>query len=256
MSQSQVRKTRGQVSSAITILSTEYAQVTEEIQAFDQFNSDIKDIDTRVGAEYTADGVSYQQKSTTQGTTQVREMYENTIMSVPHYTKEYADTYLSSISEEFGSDLAAALIRSSDLTPILKSALINQVESIIKSRKQLREIVQVEKSSLNSCYQDLYDAGDLIYECLEHDVQSLDDKKLNEYKSRFSNTTEKFDEIAIDRQQDIRKSKNLAQVSRCASDIYPYLYQSLSTNYPVLETIGHFGRENQKLITIIDNRLS
>lgn len=247
MSYSPVPNTKGQLLSAIDILSTEYNQITEEIQAFKNFKKKVENIAVNHDLNNSVDEFSYQKGSTVEGATKVRRAYEDTVMSVSHYSKEYGDTYTSSISEELGSDLAIAVKQSSELTSILKSALLTQIENTIESRKQLQNTVQIEQDSIESHHTDLYDVGEFIHECMEYQIQSSNIEQINEYKSRYSDIDEKLDNIAIIRQQDINKVNKLSQTSQTSSELYSYFYQSLSTDFPVLETIGQLGRKHKRL---------
>ena len=247
MSLSQIPNTRGEISSAIDILIIEYNQITEEIQAFEHFREKVSNISTKIESRNSINNFSCQQKSTVEGTSKVRTAYRDSIMSVSHYEEEYGDTYLSSINEELGPDLATALTESSELTPISKSALINQIDNTIEGRKQLRKTVQSEQNSIESTYNELYDIGKFINQCSEYKISSLNNDQIVEFESTLSNNVEMLDEISVTRQQDLHKIQKSSQTNKASSDLHSYFYQSISTDYPVLETIGKLGRENNKL---------
>ena len=247
MSYSPVPSTKGQLLSAIDIISIEYDQITEEIQAFKNFKKEVENIAVSHDLNNSVDKFGYQKGSTVEGATKVRRAYQDTVMSVSHYNKEYGDTYTSSISEELGSDLAIALKQSSELTSILKSALVTQIENTIESRKQLQNTVQIEQDSIESHHTDLYNVGEFIHECMEYQIQSSNIEQVNEYKRKSSNIDKKLDNIAIIRQQDINKVNKLSQTSQPSSELYSYFYQSLSTDFPVLETIGQLGRKHKRI---------
>ncbi|WP_133305167.1 DUF7260 family protein [Halonotius pteroides] len=247
MSLSAIPNTRGQISSAIDILLTENNQVTEEIRAFEQFKKQVLNISINTASRNSIGEFSYEQKPTVDATTRIRTAYCETVMSVSHYDAEYGDTYASSISEEFGSDIATALTESSNLTRILKSALINQIENAIESRKQLRKTIQLEQDSIKSSYEELNDLANSLYNYSKIEFSHIDHNRLIEYKDKICNDLYVFDNIAIIRQQDINKIRKSMQTDRTTSDLYSYLYQSLSTTYPVLEMIGQLGLEYKKL---------
>jgi hypothetical protein len=247
MSYSPIPNTEGQISSAINVLSTEYDQITKEIRAFKNFKKKVENTVVSHDVNNSVDKFSYQKQSTVEGATKVRRAYQDTVMSVSHYTKEYGDTYTSSISEELGSDLAIALKQSSELSSILKSTLVTQIENTIESRKQLQNTVQVEQDSIESHHTDLYDVGEFVHECMENQIQSSNIEHINGYKRKYSNIGEKLDNIAIIRQEDINKVNKLSQTSQLSSELYSYFYQSLSTDFPVLEIIGRLGRKHKRL---------
>lgn len=247
MGLSQIPNTRGQISSAIDVLTIEYTQITEEIQAFEQFREKVSNTSTNIESKNSINNFRCQQKSTVEGTSKVRTAYRDTIMSVPHYEKEYGDTYLSSVSEELGPDLAIAITESSELTPISKSALINQIDNTIEGRKQLRKTVQSEQDSIESGYNDLYNIGEFIHQYPENKIFRLNNDQKTKFEAKLSNNIDDLDKISINRQQEINKIQKSAQTNQSHSDLYSYFYQSMSTNYPVLETIGKLGREIKKL---------
>lgn len=247
MSLSAIPSTRGQISSAIDILLTEYNQVTEEIRAFEQFKKRVLNISINTDSRNSVGGFSYERKPTAAGTNRVRTAYCETVMSVSHYDAEYGDTYASSVSEEFGPDIATALTESSELTPILKSALINQIENIIESRKELRKTIQLEQDSIKSAHEDLNDLSKMLCNYAKNEFSNMNYNQLSEYKNKTCENKRVLDEVAIIRQQDINKIRKSMQTDRTTSDLYSYLYQSLSTTYPVLNIIGLLGREYKKL---------
>jgi hypothetical protein len=247
MSLSSIPNTRGQISSAIDILLTEYNQVTEEIRAFEQFKKRVLNISINTDSRNTVGRFRYERKPTAGGTNRVRTAYDETVMSVSHYDAEYGDTYASSVSEEFGPDIATALTESSELTPILKSALINQIENIIESRKELRKTIQLEQDSIKSAHEDLNDLAKMLCNYTKNEFSHMNYNQLSKYKNKTCKNKRVLDEVAIIRQQDINKIRKSMQTDRTTSDLYSYLYQSLSTTYPVLNIIGQLGRKYKKL---------
>lgn len=242
-----IPNTEGQISRAMDTLSIEHDQITEEIKSFEQFKYRVLNINTNTEPRNSVDEFNPQRKSTAEGTSKIRTAYRDTVMSTSHYDSEYGDTYMSSINEEFGSDIATALTESSKLTPMLESILISQIENVIESRNQLQKTTRLEQDSIKSAHSELIDLRNLHNKHNRYELSQLNYDQLIEYENKTSNNLDSLDSIAAVRQQDIRKIEKSMRVSRSDLDIHSYLYQSLSTTYPVLETIGQLGRKYKKL---------
>jgi len=82
------------------------------------------------------------------GLVAVRDAYQETVMSVPHYEIEYDDTYQRSVAEECGPELAYALTRGSRFHAECKRSPIDRVETAIEERERFVETIRSETESV------------------------------------------------------------------------------------------------------------
>ena len=239
--------TESEISAAADILTTEFERITNEIEAFERFEKKVSQIDSAPDNVGSVTGVGYQQVSTKNRCLEVRTAYKETVMSVSHYEDEYSDTYPLSIKEEFGTDIAIALTKSSNFTPASKSALLDSIQASINERKRLRDVVLSEKESITTAHDSLYIITRNINEISNHEFKHLDFGALDAYRAQTTVLLEKCDQIGLTRQDKIDKIQNKMSVDTPGLNIHEYFYQSLSTNYPILSAIGKIGERINSL---------
>lgn len=162
----------------------------------------------------------------------VERAYRETVMAVPHYEEEYGDSYLESLSEEFGSDAAVAVRTADRLTPALKRALIERSRSARSARAGLADAVAAEEEAVEEAAERLEgvdrERGVLVSH-LESDRAGFD--ACADVWNRLGDLESACDEGVADRQSDLRDPP----MHDGSASFYGYLYAPIeSTSYPVL----------------------
>lgn len=169
----------------------------------------------------------------------VREAYEDTVMAVPHYDREYGDGYAESLAAELGEDVAAAVFGSRTLTPELHDALLAAAESAVADRAEFLDLLDREIESLA--------VADAALDELRDDLVALDSTplpergfdELLELRTALDHAESRLDRVAARRQETL--SAHRRTLPTIEADVTDYLYGRLDASYPVLATVAEFG---------------
>ncbi len=242
---------------ARTALRVERRRIVDEREAFRTLRSRVDSIGSetlqRTGANGSAShglaertgaigSVGSSSASPGSGLVAVRNAYEETVMSVPHYEIEYDDTYERSVAAEFGPELAYALTRTSRFHAKYKRSLVDAIGTAIEEREAFLETVRTEAESIDRAESRLSPIEDEIetMATAERDGEEFGFGTLDAYRNRTTTLMADCDRIAARRQRlladhdrDLRLGDDL--------DLPTYLYADLSVTYPVLAAVGRVG---------------
>ncbi|MFC6988329.1 hypothetical protein ACFQJD_05685 [Haloplanus sp. GCM10025708] len=133
------------LASARRVVERERRECGDEREAFRAFRRRVGELTpTRVPATRRAPRLRHTDGSLDS----VREAYEETVMSVPHYDREYGDGYAQSLATEFGNDVAAAVFGSQTLTAELQDALTAAARSAATDRAEFLDLLDREAESV------------------------------------------------------------------------------------------------------------
>lgn len=185
----------------------------------------------------------------------VERAYEETVMNVPHYEVEYGDTPRESIATEFGEEVAVAITQSTQLQPPIRQGILDAVEQARNERKRFATVLDREISALA----DAYAAVDQI----SADLRRLNDRPLAEHSSgELSAVREKLDtlkrecdELAADRQAELRRQQRSLSLPSERPDIATYLYEEDERTYPILATVAELGSLIEETRARVDRAL-
>lgn len=236
------------IAAAITHVETERSRLSDEITAFERFSTRIENI--AADSVASAEGIFHcEQKITTTKKTllTVREAYSETVMDVPHYEEDYGDSYLESITEEFGPELGILLTQSNQFTPATKSALIAEIDEAIEQRKEFKKIVEREFCSLESAATEVQSLSNRVESLSQTDFESATYGTVNAYLHQTDSFYTNCDKIARDRQHDLANIERSWNAPASSPDLPTYFYQSLPVTYPVLADLGKIGESIKRL---------
>lgn len=171
------------------------------------------------------------------GLVAVRDAYEETVMSVPHYETEYNDTYQRSLVAEFGPEVAAALTRESRLYDRSRSSVLSMSAEVIEKRDLLLDLVEAESASLSRATSDLRPVLEELATLSRAEFSAERFGVLDGYRARLEVLEETCDEIAERRQRERVDAERLV-VLDAVSDAQTYLYQELPVTYPALAMVA------------------
>ncbi|MFB6108904.1 MAG: hypothetical protein ABEJ82_08715 [Haloplanus sp.] len=232
-------------------VASERRRVVAEREAFAEFEARVADLSVvamsttaPVVNDHREDGPSLQR---------VRSVYESTVMGVPHYDAEYGDDVADSLAAEFGTDLAAAVVGSTTLTPELREAVVSAAAAR-QEREAFVDVLDREDESLAA-------AVDAV-ETLRADFQTLDDRPLDDrdfdalrdVRSELSAFEARIDGISMRRQEVIDGHRS--DLPGIHADLTEYLYDDLDVSYPVLATLADFGRLVEGMRRRVDRALA
>jgi len=174
------------------------------------------------------------------GLVAVRDAYQETVMSVPHYEVEYDDTYERSVAEEFGPEIAYALTRGSRFHAECKRSLLDASERAVEERERFLETVRSETASVERAASRLGPIRSEVESTARTDFSDEGFGTLDAYRARTEALLSDCDRIAARRQRELASHERDLAIDG-EIDAPTYLYQDLSATYPVLATVGAVG---------------
>lgn len=221
--------------SAFDSITTEQDRINTEINAFESFAEQIRTLSVPKQAQTATNIMAVQEFSPhiTQNQ-RILELYQKTIMEVPHFEEDYNESIQQSMISEFSPEVCVTLFGNEELSPALKNSIYVQTQGAIQQRKNLLQMVNQEEKSLlylDSKLENLNDGNET--ECPEN---SLPIEIIPEEYEKLEGLEEEIHGLLVKRQQDIH-SINRNHNHPMSSYIQEYLYQSIEHTFPGLFTI-------------------
>ena len=174
------------------------------------------------------------------GLVAVRNAYEETVMSVPHYEIEYDNTYERSVAAEFGPELAYALTRTSRFHEEYKRSLLDAVDTAIEERARFLTPIRNEMESVERAASRLSPIDREIETTVRRELPKAEFGALDACRNRTTALLEDCDRIAARRQRVIAEHERELSLDDDL-DLPTYLYADLSVDYPALAAVGAVG---------------
>lgn len=238
----------GYIPDAVEIVRKESNELQAERDAFDAFIDEVDAIAPKKhsrASDPQQSGIIFSTPKET-GLQEVRQAYEETVMMVSHYEKEYGDTIAESLTKEFSPEIASQLLAGRIFTPLVKEQLMEAARQSRREREQFLSTLESEQEALHAAQTKLEDI-DAELERIIGRVQS--GHSLNKLIESYNNLTdaEETCKTILDERQHQRVDGHAATPPRVEiADIYSYLYSSLPVTYPVLaDTIELLERLQQ-----------
>ena len=224
---------------AATALRRECRRTADELEALGEFAERVREIEAeRAVAGGNAVAAVGLQTGRTDGLEAVREAYEATVMSVPHYTQEYDDGYLGSLQAEFSPDLAAALTDGTRFNARCKRAVLSAVEGSRSSRRSLLETLSTEAESLSAATETLPSVAREVSEFAARSTAEAPFGTLDAHRARLSVLEGKCETVADERQSTLFEQRRTTGLPSGAPDVPQYVYQDLPFDYPVMAAVA------------------
>lgn len=190
----------------------------------------------------------------TSGLGSIRDAYAETVMSVPHYTEVYDESFTEHIAGELGVELATAITTGSRLHPELQRSLLEAVDQAIVSREYVLEHLTTEADALERAEADLEAVIEDLESLLEQPLEVLEFNVLRLTRVRLDGLRETCDEVARTRQEELRRRQRVTMAN--VDDLGELLYEGEAGLYPVLATIAEIGEAIDEAKRRIDRRLT
>jgi hypothetical protein len=242
------------IDAAVRELVVERCKVREEEDAFEEFERRCSDLSPLGTAR--PDGGAMQVLGASGADSDVarlREAYEATVMSVEHYQEDYGETLLDHVRTELGEDYATYFGTEQRLTPWMKEAFVMAAADARRRRSEFVTVLDEEKELL-----------DRVATCLD-DIRPLpevsDDTTFDQLRTRHAELQDherRVSELLFERQEHLHSSRSGIT---CPNRIDPksmnqYLYSSLETTYPVLDSVTEFLAQLQRARADVERRIS
>ncbi|TKX74204.1 hypothetical protein EXE46_10175 [Halorubrum sp. GN11_10-6_MGM] len=182
----------------------------------------------------------------------VRDAYQATVMSVPHYAEEYDDTYERSVAEEFGPELAYALTRTQGFRAEYKRSLLGAVETAVQEREAFCDALESETESVERARSRL-DPIRTEIDAIDGELGDENDAAadvgfgaLDACRTRTVALRADCDRIAARRQRVLADHERRLALGDEVG-FATYCYQDLDVTYPVLAAVGAVGDQLKTL---------
>jgi hypothetical protein len=225
---------------AVSELRRERRRIADELEALGAFADRVRSIPTEHHTPRTRQpvGVATEAPGAETGLRRVREAYESTLMSVPHYVDEYDDTYVESLAGEFSPDIASALTDGAAFNGRCKRTLLSAVETSRSARDSLLDVVERERESVLDAKSDL---EGLASECVRlgsTEFGGLRFGTLDAYRSRLRVMEGNCEALSDRRQDAIFDQRRIQRLPADVPDVTVYFYQDLDADYPVMSVVA------------------
>lgn len=185
----------------------------------------------------------------------VRDAYEGTLMSVPHYDEEYDETYVQSVAEEFGPDLATALAERTALDDQLKAALVSAATEAQTTREALLTALDTESESLETARTRLRPVVEELAEFTGSPLADAEFETLDAYRARLAVLAERCDDLATRRQSTLLEQRHELWLPVDGPDVATYPYQPLDARYPVLAAVTAVAERVEETRTAVERAM-
>ncbi|ERG96787.1 MAG: hypothetical protein J07HQW2_03271 [Haloquadratum walsbyi J07HQW2] len=176
----------------------------------------------------------YAQSQTTTRLNLIRSAYEDTVMNLSFYTDEYGDSYIESICEEFGSEIATALTTPECLGPTVMKALHDRIETAKSERQSHIESCDRERDSIETAANQLIPIDEEVSALTNVSFDSQSFGALDAHHNRLSILGNHCESTAQTRQETIHQQREFYNVSQAETDVTAYFYREYDITYPIL----------------------
>jgi hypothetical protein len=253
------------VRSAIAVVETDHERTTTERDAFASFLHRISDLDVssvdlqpnRAQQVPTQTLVTPEAARHTESQlAHVRDAYHDTVMSVPHYEEDYGDSLPESLAEEFGPEIATAVLTSDQLTPYLRDRLIDAAHHAREGRHALLQGLETERTALKTADENLTRLGADLDDVLSpQSFHAWSDENLATARDFLHDREADCDQLVADRQATLNQQR-IPSTHHIDHEFTQYLYETLPVTYPVLTDVANLTETLQNTHQSVKRALS
>jgi len=253
------------VRSAVAVVETDHERTTTERDAFASFLHRISDLDVSSAdlQPNRAQQVSAQTLITPEPAkhaesqlARVRDAYRDTVMNVAHYVEDYGDSLPESLAEEFSPEIATAVLTSDQLTPYLRSRVIDATHHAREGRHALLQGLKNERTALRTADENLTRLGaDLADVLSAQSFYAWSDEDLATVRDCLHARQQECDQLAADRQATLQEQR-IPSTHHIDHEFTQYLYETLSVSYPVLTDVASLAETLQNTQQRVERALN
>lgn len=241
---------------ARTALERERRELEDERLAFERFLDQLGDLEAtqnRPQSRPCAVGPARRTVQRTTGLTNVRELFADTVMSVPHYYDQYDESIAEHLAGEFSDELAAAVLRGTHLHSQLKQSLLEATRHALDTRGTILEMIDDERTDLDRVEASLRSVVDEFVSVRNQPVDDLEFNALRLTRVRLCDLRDRCDELAAQRQQFVQGDQRTPLAADL--DFSTYLYGSCEHRYPILSVIATLGDRIEQELHRVERNL-
>lgn len=206
----------------LDLVTREETFVQEEREAFEEFREAVK----LSGTSQPDDAVEQSETDTLLTT------YRQTVMSTPDYDLSYGDSLQESVRQEFPRDVANPLLSNRRFIQRLKSRTLVATATAIERRTDALHTLQAERKSLESAAATIDAIEEELKRIPRYRAAEASIDTLIETRRRYEELVAECERAIFRRQQQIQQRYPERDFT-----LNEYLYEELSTTYPVLSVM-------------------
>jgi regulator of sirC expression with transglutaminase-like and TPR domain len=168
------------------------------------------------------------------GIREVKEIYRETVMAVPHYEEDYGESLRTNLAAEFGEELGHAIESGDRFTPQLKQALIAEADDARDRRRQLLRALDDERSALDDYEAALEELDDRAAGAIDRPLYRRTFAELYDAWHDLEALEAECDDLVARRQAELDGGRPAPSLHRDREAFHSYLYGDLEVDYPVL----------------------
>lgn len=241
----------GPIDAARTALHRERRQVLDETSALEEFSDRISELSVNRPTSPREFPLTERQTATLRA---VRTAYEETVMAVPHYDREYGEPLAVHMAGEVGAEIAAAVTRGTQLHPPLKRTLLETTSEAINARVQLLALMDEEEEQLDGTERTVVDIIRRIDDVLDQPIDRMEFNALRLTRERLLELRTECDELVEDRQAFLERQRRL--LPDPMTGLAEYLYQGCESTFPLLTVFARLAAVLDRAIERAEGRLS
>jgi hypothetical protein len=223
------------LTAAVDRLAVERRRIEDELDAFAAFERALRDIEPAAAeaAPLAVRGCGTRSRSA-DGLDPVRDAYERTVMGVPHYDEEYGDTLGTSLVEEFGPDVAAAVVDGSAFTDRHRSVLLSAAAEAQTGRETMRTLVDDERAAVEAAREAIREIERDLAEITDRGIADADFGTLEAARAALLGLESRCTDGVERRQETIARLRRRTVARVETEDYREFCYAALDVDHPVL----------------------
>ncbi|MFP8890554.1 hypothetical protein ACLI4U_12340 [Natrialbaceae archaeon A-CW2] len=249
----------GRFNEVLQTVEKEQKRATAERKAFQKFRREVVNVSPTTVTTPVSSTMTVTSNTASAGHTsleKVRNLYEKTIMSVPHYEEEYGNNLQVSLAEEFNRDLQIAIEDGQQFSPPLKQALIEESMTAIERRDFYLEFLKHERRSLEVIREGTAKIDEILQDIHDDELSECSYGELiDDYRGICREI--RHCKYLIDLRQQSMHTHNRNLMLPKGPFIYEYLYRNTRSNFPALdELIDRLETLHNLQQTIVDRLIT
>jgi hypothetical protein len=223
---------------------SELDRTRDEAEALERFRRQVTRIDTSQPAQSVVGagaGLGVVQSGARSGgeppdksLRRVREAYRETVMAVPHFEEDYEETLEEHLAAEFGEEVAHSVTEGSQLSPQLRSMLVELADEGRERRRNLGRALEDEIAALDEYEDRLADVERRTGDAVERPLYQRSFPELYRAWHALEDLEEECEQVLACRQSTIQTERVVPTLDRGRESFHGYLYGELPVSYPVL----------------------
>jgi hypothetical protein len=165
---------------------------------------------------------------------EVRDAYEETVMSVPHYEEDYGESLARHMQTEFGDEVTAAVVDGDQFSPQLKQALLQQATTNQLKREKLMRKLEEEFDDLSTFKSRLRRIDQRRERTVDEPAYRASFEELTEAWHELDELEAECEDLLAERQSEMRTEVTVGPPGEGDHAFHRYLYSGLESAYPIL----------------------